>query len=170
MALFELCSIPVIAMPVDQRASDYCHRLSVCWLLQVVTDIKFATYVTNGNYLIYFWAGVKFSRINANNLISVFYDFPNREVIKNGYFTVRLTVIDLFFIEIWFFDTQNTFYLIVMGLKNAFLMPLIPLLYHYLTVLRESSSSSKEELGILVVGWKWLFWCKIHFKTHRILV
>ena len=87
MTLFELCSQHL--MSIDQRASEYSHRLSVCWLLQVVTDIKFATYVTNGNHLIYFWAGVKCSRINANNLISVFYDFSNREVIKNGYFTVR---------------------------------------------------------------------------------
>ena len=30
-----------------------------------------------------------------------------------------------FFIEIWFFDTQNTCYLIVMGLKNAFFMPFL---------------------------------------------
>ena len=30
----------------------------------------------------------------------------------------------LFFIEIWFFDNQNTFYLIVRGLKNAVFMPL----------------------------------------------
>ena len=59
---------------------------------------------------------------------------------------------------------------IVRGLKNAFLMPLTPLLYRYLTVLWQSSSGSKEELGILVVGWKWLFWCKIHFRTHRIII
>ena len=31
----------------------------------------------------------------------------------------------IFFIEIWFFDTQNTFYNIVRGLKNVFL-PLTP--------------------------------------------
>ena len=58
---------------------------------------------------------------------------------KNGYFTVRLTVgggaatsaltvsecehFDFFLIEIGFFDTQNTFYLIVNGLKNAFSCP-----------------------------------------------
>ena len=30
-----------------------------------------------------------------------------------------------FFIEIGFFDTPNTFYLIVKGLKNAFFMPLL---------------------------------------------
>jgi len=35
----------------------------------------------------------------------------------------------------------------VRGLKNAFLMPLMPLLYAYLR-----SSGSKEELGILVIG------------------
>ena len=33
------------------------------------------------------------------------------------------------------YDTQDTFYLIVRGLKKAFLMPLTPLLYRYLTVL-----------------------------------
>ena len=32
------------------------------------------------------------------------------------------------------YDTQNTFHLIVKGLKNAFLMSLTPLLYRYLTV------------------------------------
>ena len=55
---------------------------------------------------------------------------------------------------IWFYDTQNTFYLIVRGLKNAFLMPFMPLLFCYMTVLWQSSISSKEELGILVVGGK----------------
>ena len=111
-----------------------------------------------------------------------------RELSKNGYFTVRLTVRkggisplgpdrkqmwkfwSFFFIEIRFCYTQNTFYLIVMGLKNAYLMPLTPLLYRYLTILWQSSSISKKELGILVVGWKWLFWCKIHFRTHSIII
>ena len=32
---------------------------------------------------------------------------------------------DPFSIEIWFCDTQNTFYLIVKGLKNAFFMPFL---------------------------------------------
>ena len=41
----------------------------------------------------------------------------------------------IFFNGIWLYGTQNTFYLIVRGLKNAFLMPLTPLLYRYLTVL-----------------------------------
>ena len=65
-----------------------------------------------------------------------------REVVKkNGYFTVRLTVrggrggstppgltvafvknLTLFSYGIWFLDTQNTFYLMVKGLKNAYLM------------------------------------------------
>ena len=38
------------------------------------------------------------------------------------------------------------------------------------TVLWQSSSGSKEELGILVIGWKWLFWCKIHFRTPIIIL
>ena len=79
------------------------------------------------------------------------------------YFTVRLTVrgggevspvgpdrkqmwkyCPIFSIEIWFFDTQNTFYLIVRGLKNAFFMPFMLLLYRlvyrYPTILWQSSS------------------------------
>ena len=32
------------------------------------------------------------------------------------------------------------------------------------------AANSKEELGILVVGWKWLFFlCKICFRTHIII-
>ena len=46
-------------------------------------------------------------------------------------------------------------------------MPFTPLLYRYLTVLWQSSSGSEEELGTLVVG---LFWCKIHFRTHTIII
>ena len=40
----------------------------------------------------------------------------------------------------------------VKGLKNAFSMPLMPLLYRYLAVLQQSSSGSKEQLRIIVVG------------------
>ena len=79
---------------------------------------------------------------------------------------------------IWLYDTQNTFYLIVRGLKNAFLVPLTPLLYRYLTVLWQSSSCSKEKLGILLVGWggegeggghkKWLFIKQINYVTNTI--
>ena len=46
----------------------------------------------------------------------------------------------IFFIEIWFFDTQKTFFLIVRGLENAFFMSLTPLLYCYPTILWQSSS------------------------------
>ena len=42
--------------------------------------------------------------------------------------------------EIWFFDTQNTFRIIVRGLKNAFIMSLTPLLYRYQIILWQSSS------------------------------
>ena len=42
-----------------------------------------------------------------------------------------------FFNGIRLYDTQYTFYLIVRGLTNAFLVPLTPLLYRYLTVLWE---------------------------------
>ena len=55
------------------------------------------------------------------------------------------------FIEIWLFDTQNTFHPIVMGLKNAFFMSFMLLLYRYLTILWQESST-RGELGILVVG------------------
>ena len=64
----------------------------------------------------------------------------------------------IFFNGIWLYDTQNTFYLIVRGLKNAFLMPLTPLPYRYLTVLWQSTSGSKKELGILVVVKCSFFW------------
>ena len=40
----------------------------------------------------------------------------------------------IFSIENWFFDTQNTFDLIVRGLKNALFLSLTPLLYVYLTI------------------------------------
>ena len=53
---------------------------------------------------------------------------------------------------------KTHFYHIVRGLKNAFLMPLTPLLYRYLTVLWQSSSGSKKELGILVVVKCSFFW------------
>ena len=36
---------------------------------------------------------------------------------------IKMWKFDPFFIGIWFFDTQNTFYLILKGLKNAFFMP-----------------------------------------------
>ena len=69
-------------------------------------------------------------------------------------------------IEIWFFDTHNTFYLIVRGLKNAFSVSLTPLLYRFLTILWQRSNI-REELGILLVWWKLLFFfCKIRFKIH----
>ena len=46
----------------------------------------------------------------------------------------------IFSIEFWFLDTKNTFDLIVRGLKNAFCMSLTPLLYHYPTILWQSST------------------------------
>ena len=49
-------------------------------------------------------------------------------------------------------------------------MPLTPLLYRYLTILWQSSSGSKEELGIFAIRWKWLFWCKIRFRRHKIQI
>ena len=61
-------------------------------------------------------------------------------------------------IEIWFFDTQNTFYLIVRGLKNAYFMSITPLLYRFLTILWQSSNI-REKLGILLFWWKLLFSC-----------
>ena len=54
--------------------------------------------------------------------------------------------------EIWFFDTQNTLFLIVRGLKNTFFMPIMPLLYCYPTIFDRATASRKEELGFLVVG------------------
>ena len=102
------------------------------------------------------------------SVLSIQHPPLQREVVKNGYFMVRLTVEEggqplgpdrkqmwkfwtIFFIEIWFFDTQNIFYLIVKGLKNAFFMSFRLLLYHYPTVLWQESLT-REELGNLVVG------------------
>ena len=62
---------------------------------------------------------------------------------------------DPFFIEVWFFDTQNNFYLIVKGLKNAFFMSFRLLQYRYPTILWQESST-RVKLEILVVRWKWL--------------
>ena len=51
----------------------------------------------------------------------------------------------------WFFDTQNTFHLILKRLKNAFFISFTPLIFCYLTSLWQCSST-KKELGILVQG------------------
>ena len=64
----------------------------------------------------------------------------------------------IFSIEIWFFDTQNTFYLIVRGLTNAFLCP-FRLCY---SAIRPETETEQQQtvlgkLGILVVGLKWPF-------------
>ena len=48
--------------------------------------------------------------------------------------------------------TQNTFYLIVKGLKDAFFMPFAPPLYRYPTMTMTAAVNSKEELGIQEVG------------------
>ena len=71
----------------------------------------------------------------------------------------------IFGIEIWFFDIKNTFYLIVWGLKNAFFMPFMPPLYHY-PICERAAAKSTEELGILEVGWKWLFSCVKSVSKH----
>ena len=120
---------------------------------------------------------IPFDYLNLPILLRPIFLTPllRRGVKKSGYFTVRLTVrggrgsatsaltiskcenFDLFFIEIWFFDTQNTFYLIVRGLKNAFFMPF--------------SWLSKWGAGFLqmipVVAWKL---CKIRFTKHRVIL
>ena len=46
----------------------------------------------------------------------------------------------IFSIEFWFFDTQNTFYLIVRGLKSAFFMSVTSPVYCYSMILWQSSS------------------------------
>ena len=59
---------------------------------------------------------------------------------RNDFFTVRLTV-------------RRGGESATLGLKNAFLMPLTPLLYRYLTVCdRAAAAVFKEELEILAVG------------------
>ena len=63
---------------------------------------------------------------NSTQLLGVLYLWQCFGVIfvasRDKYFTVMLTRQSIFFIEICFFDTQNTFYLIVKELKNAFFM------------------------------------------------
>ena len=49
------------------------------------------------------------------------------------------------------FDSQNTFYLILRGLVNAFFMSLTPLLYRYMTFFDRGAASSKEEWWFLEV-------------------
>ena len=60
----------------------------------------------------------------------------------------------IFSIKISIFDTQNTFYLIVRDLKNAFFMSLTHLLCRYPTILWKSNKKQLGEMGIYVVeGW-----------------
>ena len=94
--------------------------------------------------------------------------FRLREVMKNGYFTVRLTVnkrenLIHFFIEMWFFDTQNTFHLIVKALKNAFFMP-----YLWLQMITQRGWPLAN--NHLVGGWIAFSLCKIRFRTHIFIV
>ena len=131
-------------------------------------------------WILWMWTFTNFSTHTASTLFwwetSDSFDKGSRNP-PPGYFTVRLTprgrrgggvcpsaltvskcenFDPILLIEIWVFDTQNTFYLIVRGLKMH--LPLTPLLYRYLIVLWQSCSGGKEKWGILVVGWKWLFW------------
>ena len=62
---------------------------------------------------------------------------------------------DPFFIGIWFFDTQNTFYLILKGLKNAFSYSFLEGRAGLLQMI--IWWDCMMELGILVVWWKFLF-------------
>ena len=71
----------------------------------------------------------------------------------------------IFNMEIWFFGTQNTFYLIVRGLENVYFL-FTPLLLGYPTIFDRAAASRKEELGILVVGRKWLFSCVKSISEH----
>ena len=57
----------------------------------------------------------------------------------------------IFSIEIWLFDTQNTFYLIVRGLNNEFFMSLTLLLYRFQTILWQSSSMQYGGMVTFVV-------------------
>ena len=60
---------------------------------------------------------------------------------------------DPVFIEIWFFDTQNTFYLIVDGLKN-YSCPFLDVKMGAGLLQMIIRRNLKMELEILVVGWK----------------
>ena len=103
--------------------------------------------------------------------------------LKNGYFTVRLAIRGVSPLgpgrkNKWNFDpflnclvlgySKHT-YLIVRGLKNAFIMSFTPLLYRYPTILwqsREQQQVETEEMRILVVGWKFLFSCVKSVPEH----
>ena len=52
----------------------------------------------------------------------------------------NVKILTHFYIEIWFFDTQNTFNLIVRGLNNAFFHVHNASAYRYPTILWQSSS------------------------------
>ena len=97
---------------------------------------------------------------------SIVFTVVREVVIKSGYFTARSTLRGgistlgpdrkqmwklwpIFFIEFCFFNTQNTFYLIVRGLKNALFMSWMTLLHHYSTILQQSSS---KQWGALIIG------------------
>ena len=159
--------------------SCHCFIVMICWQLTVdrwqrhcsqrlvhrIWNQTFQILLTNviqlieGGVIVFLSIWLK-RRVKKNENFTVSPVGPDRKQMRRFW--------PIFFYGIWLYDTQHILSHCE-GSQNAFLMPLTPLLYHYLTVLWQSSSSSKEELGILVVGWKWLFWCKIHFRTHRII-
>ena len=78
-----------------------------------------------------------------------------------------------FFFEIWFVDTQNTFYLIVKGLKNAFFIPF------FVDVVAndhpKGPASCKWSYGgacllQIISSGAGLFLCEIRFRTHIFII
>ena len=61
----------------------------------------------------------------AITLFSVLINYAHSDKLRAATQDQQITQQPLHFMEIGFFDTQNTFYLIVKGLKNAFFMPLL---------------------------------------------
>ena len=128
---------------LNKNWQQFRQQRAIWMSILVLVHLSWAIYVFLISFLVWQW--------HQKN------HYQSRGVAKNGLFTA-LTVSKCenlypfypFFIETWFFDTQKTFYIIVRGLENGFFMPLTPLLYWYLTVLWQSSSGSKEEVGILV--------------------
>ena len=75
---------------------------------------------------------------------------------------------DLFFIEKWFCDTQNTFHLIVRGFKNAFFMPFTHSLFQkYPSYMRVSCAIS--EISIHYESGLWHF-RNIHPLWERLVL
>ena len=72
-----------------------------------------------------------------------------------------------FSIAVWFFDIQNTFHLIVGGLKNAFFMPF---LWLFNPLLSDHFVKEQQQWGGIGDCSSWMKMCKIGFRTHVVII